>query len=256
MLEAATARSAALVLGAVLALMAVSPVRAQRPSPPPAEAAGAVWLRIDPLAPEMALSPRESFEGVPARFLLMTDGHVYVGGRNDLLRGFLDRGEMQEISTRLDAALKALGKSKIPETLKAGEGEATLRFSSLLGTQFHIFVMGPLDLATPAPPVPAKGPGIANALLMNLVRRLAGFRHPSLRPFDPPQFLMFAREQTLRGGCRDRGGLPAPATVPESGVVVDALAARGFPTGAALSQVCEGGRRFAVALRPIAPGER
>ena len=39
------------------------------------------WLRLDPLPGEMRLTARESFDGVPPRFVVLTDGSVFVGGR-------------------------------------------------------------------------------------------------------------------------------------------------------------------------------
>ena len=84
------------------------------------EAPAAPWLRLDPLPGEMGLTPRESFDGVPSRFVLLTDGSVFVGGRREVLKGWLDKGEMQAISTRLDVAMKSLGKVGPPQTLVVG----------------------------------------------------------------------------------------------------------------------------------------
>ena len=83
--------------------VSVATVRAQAP-PPPAQ-----WLRLDPLQGEMRLTPRESLDGVPPRFVLLTDGSVFVGGRREVLRGSLDKGEMQAISVRLAVAMKSPG---------------------------------------------------------------------------------------------------------------------------------------------------
>lgn len=233
-------------------LLAATVVSAQKKPLPAAPAASptptpvAVWLRLDPQPAEMPMSPRESFDGVPSRFILMTDGSVYVGGRREYLRGFLDRTEMQDISTRLDLALKALGKAGAPQSISLGEGPAVFRLSSLLGVQFHTYVMGSLD-ATPTPP---------QALLVDFIRRLAAFRHASLRPFDPAQFAMIAREKTLPGGCRDRGSLPPLATLPADELVVGERLTHGFPTGPEMAQVCEGSKRYTVVFRPLVPGER
>ena len=128
-----------------MGLVVLSAAKATAQVPPPA-----VWLRLDALPAEMRLTPRESFDGVPPRFVLMTDGSAYVGGRRDLLRGSLDRNEMQDISTRLDRALKSLGKPGPPSTLVVGEGPAIFRFSVLLGAPFQTVVMGNLDPATAA----------------------------------------------------------------------------------------------------------
>jgi hypothetical protein len=207
----------------------------------------APWLRLDPLPGEMRLNARESFDGVPPRFILMTDGSVYVGGRREVLKGSLSRAEMQDISTRLDQALKSFGKAGPPQTLNVGEGPAIFRLSVLLGTPFQTVVVGELKLASGAASL---------APLPDFVRRLANFRHPSLRPFDPPQFAMVVREKTLPGGCRSAKGLPALGPALSTETVVSETVTRGFPTGPDLAQVCDGLRRYTVIFRPLIPGER
>jgi len=228
---------------ALLALGAIVPV-ATAQEPPPAQ-----WLRLDPLPAEMAMNSRESFEGVPPRFVLLTDGSVFVGGRREVLRGFLDRTEMQAISTRLDLVRKSLGSTGAPPTLSMGESEgpATFRFSVLLGAPMQTVVMGKVPSAV----TPALLP------LPDFVRRLAGFRHASLKPFDPAEYTMIVREKTLPGGCRTSKGLPSLAQAMSSSETrVSETLARGFPTGPDISQVCEGSRRFTVVFRPFIPGER
>jgi hypothetical protein len=210
-------------------------------SPPPAQ-----WLRLDALPAEMRMTARESFDGVPPRFVLLTDGSVFVGGRREVLRGSLDKGEMQAISTQLDLAMKSLGKAAPPPTLVVGEGPAIFRFSVLLGAPLQMVVMGSL---------PASGPP-ALPPLPDFIRRLAGFRHPSLRPFDPAEFTMIVREKTLAGGCRTAPGLPLLSQSLSNEVVVPELLIRSFPTGADMTQVCEGAKRYTVVFRPLIPGGR
>ena len=224
-------------LGLIGALASTVPAQA----PPPAQ-----WLRLDPLPAEMRLTTRESFDGVPPRFVLLTDGSVFVGGRREVLRGSLDKGEMQAISTRLDLAMKSLGKAGPPPTLVVGEGPAIFRFSVLLGAPLQMVVMGSL----PATRAPALRP------LPDFIRRLAGFRHPSLKPFDPEEFTMIVREKTLVGGCRTARGLPSLSQSVSNEVVVPELLTRGFPTGADMAQVCEGAKRYTVVFRPLIPGGR
>jgi len=214
----------------------------------PAQDSGppSVWMRLDPLPGELVLNPRESFEGVPPRFVLLTDGSVFVGGRRDVLRGQLTRDEMQTVATNLDGILKAVGPEGVPPQLSLGEGPEIFRFSVLLGSPFRTVISGSLPVET-APPV---------SPLADLIRGLAAFRHPSLRPFDPPAFAMRVKEQTLPGGCRPVGSLPPLQNAIASEVVVSEKAVRGFPTGAEMSQICDGARRFRVVFRPIIPGER
>jgi len=226
-------------LGLLAGLGQASATRPQEP--PPAQ-----WLRLDPLPAEMKLTPRESFDGVPPRFVLLTDGSVFVGGRRDVLRGFLDKVEMQALSTRLDQALKAHGKAGSPKTLVIGEGPALFRFSVLLGAPLQIVVMGALP--------PLGGPPLAP--LPEFVRRLAGFRHASLKPYDPAQFTMTVREKALPGGCRTAKGLPSLAQAVARETVVSESVTRSFPTGPDMSQVCEGLRRYTVVFQALIPGGR
>jgi hypothetical protein len=194
----------------------------------------------------MQLTSRESFEGVPPRFVLLTDGSVFVGGRRDVLRGFLDKVEMQSISTRLDQALKSGGKAGPPETPIVGEGPATFRFSILLGAPRQIMVSG--SLATTG--TRALGP------LPDFIRYLARFRHPSLKPYDPEQYTLVVREKRLEGGCRTAAGLPPLAEAALHERAVSEELTRDFPTGPDMAQVCEGSKRYAVVFRPLIPGGR
>jgi len=209
--------------------------------PPPAQ-----WLRLDPLPAEMKLTPRESFEGVPPRFVLLTDGSVFVGGRRDVLRGFLDKVEMQAMATRLDLARRDHKKAGAPNTLTLGEGPALFRFSVLLGAPLQIAVTGKI----PPPGGPALPP------LADFVRKLTGFRHPSLKPYDAPLFTMFVREWSLPGGCRAAKGLPSLAQAASTETVVSETLTHGFPTGPDMAQVCEGSKRYTVVFRPLIPGGR
>jgi hypothetical protein len=222
-------------------LAAVSEAAIQDQNPPPAQ-----WLRLDPLPAEMRLTARESFDGVPPRLVILTDGSVFVGGRRELLRGTLDKVEMQSLSTRLDVALKSLRRPP-PQTLVVGEGPALFRFSVLLGSPVQLVIMGDL---------PARGTA-ALSPMPDFIRRLAGFRHPSLRPFDPEQFAMIVRERTLTGGCRAAPrGFPALSQSTSVERVVPEILTRGFPTGADMAQVCEGSKRYTVVFRPLVPGDR
>ncbi len=209
------------------------------------EAPAAQWLRLDPLPGEMGLTPRESFDGVPSRFVLLTDGSVFVGGRRDVLKGWLDKGEMQAISTRLDVAMKSLLKAG-PQTLVVGEGPAIFRFSVLLGSPFQLVVMGNLE----------SGDGPVLAPLPEFIRGLANFRHPSLKPWDPDRFTLIVKERALPGGCRAAPALtPLASLVANDSTVGEALT-RGFPTGSEMSQVCDALKRYTVVFRPLVPGER
>jgi hypothetical protein len=199
----------------------------------------------------MKLTARESFDGVPPRFVLLTDGSVFVGGRREVLRGFLDKAEMQAISTRLDLAMKSLGKASPPTLVLGqgpgeGDGSAIFRFSVLLGAPLQVVVMGR---------IPSAG-GPALSPLPDFIRSLAGFRHPSLKPWDPAQFTMMVRERTLPGGCRTPKGLPSPAQAVDGETTVPETLTRSFPTGPDMTQVCEGPKRYTVVFRPLIPGGR
>ena len=104
------------------------------------------------------------------------------------------------------------------------------------------------DLQSPPPVKTSTSP------LVDFIRRLANFRHPSLKPFDPPEFAMIVREKTLTGGCRSPRGLPPLNTTEETRV--PAATTYGFPTGADLTQVCDGTKRYTVLFRPVIPGDR
>lgn len=233
--------TASIRLVLMLGLLAAPSLRAMAQEPPPAQ-----WLRLDPLPAEMKLTARESFDGVPPRFVLLTDGSVFVGGRRDVLRGSLDKAEMHSISARLDVAMKSLRKAGPPQTLVIGDGPALFRFSVLLGVPLQIVVMGKIPPAgDPAlPPMP------------DFIRRLAGFRHPSLKPYDPGGFTMIVREKTLAGGCRAAKGLPPLSESLSGDLAVSETLTRGFPTGPEMSQVCEGSKRYTVVFRPLIPGAR
>jgi len=227
------------------ALVAVAP-KALAQEPPPAQ-----WLRLDPLPAEMKLTVRESFDGVPPRFVLLTDGSVFVGGRREVLRGFLDKGEMQAISTRLNLALKSVGRASPPTLVMGqgpgeGDGSAIFRFSALLGAPLQLVVMGKVP--------PAGGPALAP--LPDFIRRLAGFRHPSLKPWDPAEFTMIVREKTLLGRCRPAKGLPSLAQAAAGETTVSETLTRSFPTGPDMAQVCDGPKRYTVVFRPLIPGGR
>lgn len=224
---------------AILLSLTASAAFAQEP--PPAQ-----WIRLDVLPGEMRLTPRESLDGVPSRFVLLTDGSVFVGGRREVLKGRLDKDEMQAISTRLDLAIKSVAKAGLPQTLVVGEGPALFRFSVLLGSPLQFVVMGNLEAAGSPPLSP----------LPDFIRHLAAFRHPSLTPWTPAQFTMIVKERALPGGCRAASGLPPLAQTVANSVVVPEKLTHGFPTGSDLSQVCEGPKRFTVSFRPVIPGER
>ena len=230
----------------ILGVLLAGAPRAAAQEPPPAQ-----WLRLDPLPAEMKLTARESFDGVPPRLVLLTDGSVFVGGRREVLRGFLDKREMQAISTRLDVAMKSLGKASPPALVLGqgpdeGEGSAIFRFSVLLGAPLQVVVMGRVP--------PAGGPPLAP--LPDFIRSLAGFRHPSLKPWDPGEFTMIVRERTLPGGCRVAKGLPSLAQAMSGETTVSETLTRSFPTGPEMAQVCEGPKRYTVVFRPLIPGGR
>jgi hypothetical protein len=179
---------------------------------------------------------------LPKRFVLMEDGQVFVGGTRQMAAGHLEKAEVKDVEQRLALVRKLPGQgSAIP----FGDA-ATPRFHLLSAkNKLDLVVTGDLA-AAPAGLQP----------LASLLRFLAAFDHPSLRPYEPASFAVSAREAPLVGGCRT-WRLPVPlAEAVSAPRAVSASDAFDWPSGAVPAAVCEGEKRFVVTLRPLVPGER
>lgn len=179
--------------------------------------------------------------GAPPRFVLLKDGQLFVGGASRLETGRLEKGELQALRKRIDAARKALEQGGRPSP--SGEDPAIVR------------VRFPEEGPTETTLDPAMA-SVAPQPLVALVAELLRFDHPSLAPYAPSSYALAVRERGLVGGCRPwtftfpiERALATPVNVPAT----DAI---GWPTGAMPASVCVGDKRFVVTLRPLLPGEQ
>lgn len=180
-------------------------------------------------------------EALPPRFVLMDDGRVFVGGHAGLASVRLDKSELKALDKRLQQLKRMPG---IGTSVSFGPGDTRYR---LRVPKERIDVLATGD--------PARAP-IEVRVLSALVADLAAFDHAGLQPLVPAQYLATAREETLAGGCRAWGSWPAMDEIAAEARVVPSEAVVGWPTGAVAASVCEGGRHYALTLRPLLPGER
>jgi hypothetical protein len=195
-------------------------------------------------------SPRNDPAGAPPRFVLLRDARVFVGGSSQIEAGHLEKREAQALQKRASALRKMQGLGA-PISFGGG-GDRPLRLRLLEDQPLEIVATGlPLDLGAGDPAgVP---PSLAE--LARLLRDLARFHHPSLRPYAPASYSLSVREARLTGGCR-AWSLPFPIAEALPGPrEVSAADAASWPTGAMPASVCVDDRRYAVTLRPLLPGE-
>jgi hypothetical protein len=201
-------------------------------------------------------TPGSDPAAAPPRFVLLKDGQVFVGGTARLEAGRLEKGEASALLKRAEALRKLPGLAAAPGTASpvplGGDPSRTLRLLILEGRPFEVVATG-----DPAAAPPALAP--LAALLADLLR----YHHPSLRPYRPASYAMTVREARLAGGCRAWGfPFPIAEALASSPRTVTAAEAAGWPTGARPASVCAdgppagAGRRYAVTLRPLLPGER
>jgi hypothetical protein len=175
--------------------------------------------------------------------VLLGDGQVFVGGTSRIAAGRLAKEEVKALEDRVGLVRKMPG---LGSSIAFGE-PATLRY------RLRVAKGKPLDVAMTGHPAKAS-PGLAP--LVSLVQDLAAFSHPSLRPYEPAQYALTAQEGTLSGGCRPWTLPVSPAEAVSGGRSIDAQAVIGWPTGATPASVCQGEKRYVVALRPLVPGEK
>jgi hypothetical protein len=179
---------------------------------------------------------------LPPRFVLLEDGHVFVGGTSQMSAGRLEKAEVQALEQRLALVRKLPGLAAVIAFGDAATPRCRLRSPR---SKLDVVVSGELAAAPPA-----------LRPLAALLRDLSTFHHSSLRPYEPASFLLTAREAPLVGGCRPWGQTVSLAEALAGPRTVDARTAYDWPTGALPAAVCDGDRRFVVTHRPLLPGER
>jgi hypothetical protein len=212
-----------------VALLAAAPLCAEIPN-------AVVVLEV--LVPAL---PGEVAPSAPARFVLMEDGTVYVGGTRDVMTGRLSPPELKDLERRIADV------RKLPLTgvMSVGPGDQRRRLFLKKGRALEMLLTGD----------PALAPASLGALAA-LVQDLGAFQHPSLRPYEPTAYAMSASEGALAGGCRP-WTLPEPLA--ESVFAPRVVPAKGhgdWPTGAVPASVCLGEKRYIVSFRPLLPGEK
>jgi hypothetical protein len=186
-------------------------------------------------------TPGADPSAAPPRFVLLKDGQVFVGGTSRLEAGRLSKAEAGALRKRAEQARKLPGLAS-PVALGGDGGTMRLRLPEEGG--FALDAVGDPQAAPPA-----------LAPLATLLAELLSYHHPSLVPYSPASYALVVREARLVGGCRTwRFALPIAEALagPRSLPAADAV---GWPTGGVPASVCDGGRRYAVTLRPLLPGE-
>ena len=115
--------------------------------------------------------PDDVPESAPARFVLLEDGQVFVGGTSRLAAGRLSSAEVKALDRRLAEIRKLPG---LAGTVRLGGGEGRQRLLLRRGRPLDMTVIG-----DPSQAAPALRP------LATLIDDLARFDHPSLRPYEP-----------------------------------------------------------------------
>ena len=181
-------------------------------------------------------------EAAPPRFVLMEDGQVFVGGTSEVATGRLEGGALKALDKRLSEVRKLSGLSG---NVSLGSGPARHRLFLRKGRPIDMVITG-----EPAQAAAALRP------LGSLISDLAGFDHPSLRPYKASQYALAAREGKLTGGCRS---WPFAEPLSSATFVPRVLAASdvgSWPVGAVGASVCASDKIFIVTLRPLLPGEK
>ncbi len=202
------------------------------------EVPGAVVV-LDVLARTL---PDDVPESAPARFVLLEDGQVFVGGTSRLAAGRLTSAEVKALDRRVADVRKLPG---LAGTLRLGGGEGRRRLLLRRGRPLDMSVLG-----DPSQAAPALRP------LAALIDDLARFDHPSLRPYEPATYAVSAREGTLAGGCRSWPFTELPAESVFAPRTLPGESLRDWPTGARPASVCVGDKTYIVTFRPLLPGER
>jgi len=199
-------------------------------------------------------TPGSDPAAAPPRFVLLKDGQVFVGGTARLEAGRLEKGEISALLKRAEAVRKLPGLVSGSPVSLSGDSSRTLRLRILDGKPVEVVATGNPEQAPPT-----------LAPLSTLLGDLLKYHHPSLRPYAPASYAMTVRETRLAGGCRAWSFLFPIAEALAAPRTVSSAEAAGWPTGARPASVCgtddagpsaSAGRRYAVTLRPLLPGER
>jgi hypothetical protein len=181
----------------------------------------------------------EIADAAPPRFLLLEDGHVFVGGTAAIASARLSGKDLKEINDQLSRVKKLASR---PGTITLGPGSQ----------QFRLVRKGLPDVLAQGDP--ARGAGTDRPLGI-LIDLMLSFENPALRPLVPESYLVSLRPDALPGGCREWRLPMKPAELKNRPAVVPASAVVGWPTGGHPASVCEGDARYTVTLRPLLPGE-
>ena len=186
--------------------------------------------------------PDDVPESAPARFVLLEDGQVFVGGTSRLVAGRLSSAEVKALDRRVAEIRKLPG---LAGTVRLGGGEGRQRLLLRRGRPLDMTVIGDTSQAAPA-----------LRPLATLIDDLARFDHPSLRPYAPGAYAVSAREGALAGGCRSWPFKESPAESIFAPRTLPGDSLHDWPTGAGPASVCVGDKTYVVAFRPLLPGEQ
>ena len=179
-------------------------------------------------------------EAAPMRFALLERGRVYVGGSTQLAVGLLESRERKDLEKRVERVAKQKG---LGGEVRLGPGETRHRL--------HFPERGVLVMAVGDP---AAATGDLRRLGM-LIEELRDFDHHSLVPWSPIKYLLSVSRRDVPGGCRLWQLDLDPESLLRQPMVVPSGAVPSWTTGATPTAACHDGRRFAVTLRPLVPGE-
>lgn len=179
-------------------------------------------------------------EAAPMRFALLERGRVYVGGTARLATGVLEGDDRKDLEKLAERVSKQEG---ISGEVRLGPGETRYRL--------HFPERGVVVLAVGAP----EGATGELRRLGELIERLRDFDHHSLVPWTPLEYLLSVSRRDLPGGCRPWNLELDPESLLRRAMVIPVGAAPSWTTGVLPTVACHGGRRYAVTLRPLVPGE-
>jgi hypothetical protein len=187
--------------------------------------------------------PGQVAAAVPARFVLLGDRSVFVGGTSAFATTRIEGRDVSEIDKMIKRVRRIRG---LGPQVAFGPGPGRMHLVVERGGHMELTATG-----DPASSSPALRP------LAALLTYLASYLGPDLRPYRPSAFAVSAREEALPGGCRP-WTLPASLkSAVASPQLVAAGAAERWPTGGDPASVCgDDGKTWSVGLRPLLPGER